>query len=100
MNGERKVREESEDRDGIAWYARYELASPWRISACPDHGANLGRHHFTKIGARAEFPGGAVRTADFCAICRQPEILSEVERCTCETDSARCPAHQNLGCGG
>ena len=82
---------------GEAWYARAEPAGPWRVSACPEHGRELERHRFRLLGATAEFPGG---TAGPCAVCRRPALLAEVERCTCEFDSARCPEHQNLGCGG
>lgn len=86
--------------EGEAWYARAEPAGPWRISACLRHGRELERHRFRWLGATAEFPGPSVRSAGRCAICSRPALLAEVERCTCEFDSARCPEHQNLGCGG
>ena len=76
------------------WYARAELAGPWRIPACRAHGRMLEAHRFSP----ADPPPG--RDAARCAVCERPELLREVERCTCEYDSARCPEHQNLGCGG
>ena len=76
------------------WFARAELAGPWRIPACREHGRMLQAHRF----ATADRPPG--RDAARCAVCERPELLREVERCTCEYDSARCPEHQNLGCGG
>jgi len=88
------------DEGAAAWYARPELAGPWRISACAEHGRELERHRFACVGAVVDSPGRPARRAESCAVCRQPELLREVERCTCEHDSSRCPAHQNLGCGG
>lgn len=82
----------------LSWYARPELPGPWRMRACPEHGRVLERHRFERAGAagRGERAGGA----EACALCGHPELLREVEICTCEYDSARCPAHQNIGCGG
>jgi hypothetical protein len=88
------------DGGAAAWYARPELAGPWRISACAEHGRMLERHRFEKVGAVVDFPGRTSRPAESCAVCHQPGLLREVERCTCEHDSARCPEHQNVGCGG
>lgn len=85
---------------GIAWYARRELAGPWRIAACAEHGQELERHRFANVGTRVEGAGGHSREAVLCAVCQRPETLGEVARCTCEFDSARCPEHQNIGCGG
>jgi hypothetical protein len=84
----------------VAWYARAEVAGAWRISACAPHGGELRRHRFTHIGAQVDTPGRPARRAEQCEVCRKPELLDEVKRCTCETDTARCPAHQNVGCGG
>lgn len=81
---------------GVSWYARPELPGPWRMRACPEHGRALERHRFRRIPGA----GGAARGAGECALCGHPELLREVELCTCELDSARCPAHQNVGCGG
>lgn len=84
----------------MAWYARAEVAGQWRIPACERHGEELQRHRFTRVGAQVDTPGQTARRAERCEVCRKPELLEEVERCTCETDTARCPAHQNIGCGG
>lgn len=85
---------------GVAWYARPEVAGTWRIAACAEHGRELERHRFAFGGARVAGLVGAPREARSCAVCERPETLAEVERCTCEVDSARCPVHQNIGCGG
>lgn len=82
------------------WYVRQEPAGPWRIAACPEHGAALERHRFQQAGARVELGGGRLREAPACYLCQNPELMDEVERCTCEVDAGRCPAHQNIGCGG
>lgn len=84
----------------LAWYVRDELAGAWRIAACPEHGRALERHRFRKVGPEVELPGGRVRRAGSCEPCRRVETLEEVDRCTCENDPARCPVHQNIGCGG
>ena len=84
----------------VAWYARPEAAGTWRIPACEPHGGELLRHRFARVGREVQSRAAAIRTAESCEICRKPELLEEVERCTCETDTARCPAHQNVGCGG
>ena len=90
-----------QELDGtIGWYARRELAGPWRISACRWHGRELERHRFRYLGESLEKEHGQMsRLAEHCAICRRPELAGEVERCTCEEDSARCPEHHNRGCG-
>ena len=82
------------------WYVRQEPAGPWRIAACEPHGAALQAHRFVPAGAAVELSGGRLREATECYLCRTPELLHEVEGCSCETDSARCPVHQNIGCGG
>lgn len=84
----------------VAWYARTEVAGAWRISACEAHGGELQRNRFTPVGELVDTPGRKARRAERCEVCAKPELLHEVERCTCETDTARCPAHQNVGCGG
>ena len=84
---------------GVAWYARRERAGPWRIAACGEHGRALEAHRFERAGTIAPGPGGAPRAAVACSVCDRPDLLGEVERCTCEHDTARCPEHQNLGCG-
>jgi len=100
MNGERTGSPEPEDDRALAWYARPEQPGPWRMRACPEHGRVLERHRFRRLGAAEPAPGDPGRGAGECALCGHPELLREVELCTCEHDSARCPAHQNVGCGG
>ncbi len=85
--------------EGLVWYARSELAGPWRISACAEHGRELERHRFEPVGVTVTGPAGP-RVARSCAVCGEPGLLDEVERCTCEHDTAHCPVHQNVGCGG
>lgn len=82
------------------WYARPELAGPWILPACAEHGRSLERHRFRRQGPTLDRPGLGIRTAERCDICRDPSLLEEVERCECEHDPARCPVHQNVGCGG
>jgi hypothetical protein len=96
MNGEGIGSPEPDDGRDLAWYARPELPGPWRIRACREHGRALERHRFRRLDAAAPARGGAGE----CALCGHPQLLREVELCTCEHDSARCPAHQNVGCGG
>jgi hypothetical protein len=84
----------------VAWYARPELPGPWRMRACREHGPALERHRFERVDAAGAGAGDPARDAGECALCGHPEFLREVELCTCEYDSARCPAHQNVGCGG
>ena len=91
---------EERSTGAVAWYAREELPGPWRIAACAEHGRDLERHRFAYAGARVDDAGGGSREAGSCTVCRRPETLAEVARCTCEHDTARCPAHQNIGCGG
>lgn len=83
----------------VEWYARSELAGPWRIAACEVHGRTLAAHRFERAGAVVRGAGQTPRAAAECSVCERPELLREVERCTCEYDAARCPEHQNLGCG-
>jgi hypothetical protein len=83
-------------QDAVSWYARAEIPGPWRIQACREHGVLLERNHFERLTSHDPLARGA----DSCAICRDPALLQEVDRCTCEYDPARCPAHQNIGCGG
>ena len=84
----------------IAWYARAEPAGAWRIAACAEHGRALEGHRFAHAGRWAHGPGSLTREARDCYLCREPQLLDEVARCACEHDSARCPVHQNVGCGG
>ena len=78
----------------VAWYARAELPGPWRMAVCREHASVLEAHRF------ASFTPPSGRLAVSCAVCDRPELLAEIERCTCEHDAARCPSHQNVGCGG
>ena len=76
----------------LTWYARTEVAGPWRLALCEAHAAVLAPFRFEGIDA----PAG--REARDCAVCDRPDLLRVVENCTCETDAGRCPEHQNLGC--
>lgn len=76
----------------LRWYARQEVAGPWRVALCEEHAAALRPHRFERI----ETPEG--RVARGCAVCENDDLLRVVENCTCETDAARCPEHSNLGC--
>lgn len=76
----------------MRWYSRPELAGPWRVALCEDHGRALEVHRFRRIAA----PGD--RQASGCAVCLDADLLRTVENCTCETDTGRCPEHSNLGC--
>ena len=84
----------------VVWYARSEAPGRWTIPACPAHGAILEQHRFGRLGRALERPGIGTRIAERCEVCGKPELMDEIERCTCESEPWRCPAHQNLGCGG
>ncbi|HWV57945.1 MAG TPA: hypothetical protein VNZ57_10865 [Longimicrobiales bacterium] len=84
----------------VAWYSRPELSGAWTIPACAIHGALLEAHRFLHRGRTLDRPGIGPRAAERCEICRDPGIIEQVESCTCEREPWRCPAHQNLGCGG
>jgi len=94
------VRIPAEAREEFAWYARSEASGTWTIPACPAHGSTLEVHRFARMGRGLERPGIGTRIAERCELCRKPELMDEIERCTCESEPWRCPAHQNLGCGG
>lgn len=77
------------------WYSRPELPGPWVVAACPEHGRFLEAHRFM----RGEAPANR-KLPDRCALCDRPEMIEEIEACTCERDTAGCPAHRIIGCGG
>lgn len=76
----------------LRWYARPEVAGPWRLALCDAHAAALESYRFLPIDA----PEG--RELRSCAVCERPDLLRVVENCTCESDAGRCPEHSNLGC--
>lgn len=82
--------------DGLAlqWYARQQESEPWHIAACREHGRELRRYHFRPVGTRLVYVGQPPLEVEFCAVCLNPEILRDVERCTCETAPSRCPLHR------